>query len=109
MIFVNITALTVVLGLFSFCWNISKDYYFPDTPKVEFKSYKNFSKGDIIRYTNKEHNLDLQGLIVDIKNETYLIKWYGFHTQLQNQTCFYINERSELISSTSSWSFLIKT
>jgi hypothetical protein len=100
MLFVNISALIVTLGIFSFCWSVSKDYYFPEIPKIEFKSYKNFSKGDIICYTNKEHNIELQGLIIDIKNETYLIKWYGFHTQLQNQTCHYINERSKLVSST---------
>ena len=109
MLFANVSASIIILGIVSFCWSITKDYYFPDIPKVEAKYYKNFSKGDIIRYTDKEHNLDLQGLIVDIKNETYLIKWYGFHTQLQNQTCFYINKRSQLLSSTLSWSFFIKT
>jgi len=102
MLFVNVLASIIILGIFSFCWQVSKDYYFPVAPKVEYKTYKNFNKGDIIRYTNKEYNLDLQGLIIDIKNETYLIKWYGFHTQLQNQTCSYINERSKLVSFTSS-------
>jgi hypothetical protein len=99
MLFVNILASIVILGILKFCWKTSRDYYFPDIPKVEHKSYKNFKKGDVIRYTNKEHNLVLKGMIVDVKNETYLIKWYGFHTQLQNQTCHYINKSSKLLIS----------
>jgi len=99
MLFVNIISTVVLLGILKFCRDISKDYYSPDIPSIEYKSYANFNKGDIIVYTDPEYGLRLRGMVVDIQNETYLIKWYGFHTALQNQTCLYINKSSELVSS----------
>lgn len=99
MLFINIISTTILLGILKFCYNISKDYYSPVILRPEFKSYSNFNKGDIILYTDPEYGLSLKGMIIDIKNETYLIKWYGFHTALQNQTCLYINKSSKLIIS----------
>ena len=99
MLFINVVATAIILGLFSFCWRVSKDYYFPVTQKIEYKTFKNFKKGDIILHTDPDHDLSLKGMIVDIQNETYLIKWYGFHTALQNQTCLYINKSSKLVCS----------
>ena len=99
MLFVNIISTVVLLGIFKFCRDITKDYYSPVIPRPEYKSYTNFNKGDIILHTDPEYGLSLQGMVIDIKNETYLIKWYGFHTSLQNQTCLYINKSSELVSS----------
>ena len=98
MLFVNIISTVVLLGIFKFCRDITKDYYSPVIPRPEYKSYTQCNIGDIILHTYPEYGLSLQGMVIDIKNETYLIKWYGFHTSLQNQTCLYINKSSELVS-----------
>ena len=59
---------------------------------------KNFNQGDIIEYVDPHFKLEkLTGLILERNKDTYLIKWYGYYSEVAYQTKDIIDQRSKIL------------